>query len=158
MMTTMMMMSACHVQELGTHAADDVGRPAEHANEPVPDASHSPSDASPAQAGHQEPRNDDGGRQRRAARRRRVPASVPTSSLELLGDGRVQPRRLHLRQNTQERSVNSQYSRMVGSVASIECIVTRRAWHKIPTLNIFVHHLYRPIYAYRYIGQEQRQE
>jgi len=94
------------LQEPGSHTSEDARRPSQHRDQPVPHPARSPADPSPAQAGLEEPRLDQGGRQRCTRRRRRVPTSVPTSTMELFRHGRAQSRRIDLRQNSQERQVD----------------------------------------------------
>ena len=103
--------TSCHgtLQEPGTYSTDDVRGPSQHGDQPVPDAASAPSHSAPTQARLEEPRHDDGRRQRGAHGGRGMPASVPTSTMELFGHGRVQSRRLHFRQNTQERQVDRVY-------------------------------------------------
>jgi len=94
------------LQEPRPHSSDDVIRSFEHGDEPVPDTTRPPADPPPAQTGQQEPRHDDGGRQRRTARRRRMPVPVPLSTVELFCHVGVQPRRIDLRKDSQERQVD----------------------------------------------------
>ena len=117
------------LQESGAHSSDDVGRSSQHGDEPVPDAAGTSSDAATTEAGQQEPGHDDGCCQRGAPGRRGVPAPVPTSEMELLHHGGIQPRRINLRQDPQERQVDHVVMRGIGktSVPVFECPFSLRA-------------------------------